>query len=135
MRSGRRILFGAALVAGLVGVAIALAGRTPEAKARKIAAELLELHRQWETHPNVPALFESLTNLPFHDGAAAIGRGSVERRYNVLGLKWSEFYYICQPAAATNASEWTLYRAWYWYPPFSRRRELARRKVVTTEVD
>lgn len=124
-----------AIVLGIVLVllAVLLSFHTgiPEPKSRKIAADLIELHRRWHLTNNVPALFGSLTNLPFRGGAFVISETTVSRRHNVLGIKWEESYFIYQPRPATNASGWTLYHAWYWYPPGWGKKQLATRKLVT----
>ena len=86
-------------------------------KSRKIAADLTELHRQWQTTDNMQTLFQSLTNLPFQSGAAGDDKAWVSRRFSVLGLRWEEYYFIQTPRPVTDASEWTLYHTWAWQRP------------------
>jgi hypothetical protein len=127
----RRIAIALGLGVGLLVLWLAFGSGTAESRNRKMAAELVALHRAWETNGNIPALFESLTNLPFHDhGGVLVAKGCVSRRYAVLGTKWEKYYFIIQSPAVTNASEWTLYRAWYWYRPGGGQKELATRKLV-----
>ena len=123
------------IIAALFVLWFAFFADTSEARNRNIAAGLVELHRQWDTTNNIPALYESLTNLPFHDGGVVVAKGSVSRRYNVLGVKWEKSYFIYQPKALDNASEWTLYRAWYWYAPGGGKKELVLRKLQTVTTD
>jgi hypothetical protein len=131
MRHLKQIAIVLGIVLILLAVLLSFQTGTPESKSRKIAADLLELHRQWHITNDVPALFRSLTNLPFHDGSFMIGESSVARRHNVLGIKWDESYFIFQPQPVTNTSEWTLYHAWYWYPPYGIRKQFVTRKLVT----
>ena len=107
MRHVRRIAIGLGIIVGLVVLSLAVGPGTSESKNRKIAAGLVELHRQWETNADIPSLFQSLTNLPFQSGAVGVGKGWVHRRHEVLGIKWEECYFIYQPSPATNASEET----------------------------
>lgn len=82
-------------------------GDTP--KNRKIAAELLEYHRRWQTDP---LLLQHLTNLPspqlIESGLTGTRSISIHRNYTHL----YEYYWI--ENSTTNLSEWTLYHAWYW---------------------
>jgi hypothetical protein len=127
----RRIAIASGIIVSLLVLSLALAPGTSESENRQIAAGLLHLHCQWETNADIPSLFESLTNLPFHGGAVGVGKGSVHRRHDVLGIKWEECYFVYQPQPVTDASEWTLYRAWYWYPPKLGKKALATHKLVT----
>jgi len=86
-------------------------------KSRKIATDLTELHRQWQTTDNVQALFQSLTNLPFQSGAAGDDKAWVSHRFSFLGLRWEEYYFIQTPRPVTDTSEWTLYHTWAWETP------------------
>jgi hypothetical protein len=132
-RHERRRLKGTAIALGvavvLLGLLLALGAGTSDVKSRKLATELVELHRQWETSTNIPSLYESLTNLPFHNGGVGVGKGWVSRQYGALGIKWEQFYFVNQTAPGTN--EWTLYHAWYLYPPGGPQRKLATRKLLT----
>ena len=119
------------IIAGLVVLALAFGKGTSDSRNREIAAGLVELHHQWETNKNIPSFFQSLTNLPFHDGAVGVGKGWVDRRHGILGLKGEERYFIYQPSPVTNSSEWTLYHAWFWYRPGGGRSTLAMRKLLT----
>jgi hypothetical protein len=118
------ILFGALAVLFALVVALSRRGTS---KQRRIAADLLELQRRWETTDNVPALFQSLTNLPFREGAATDEKSYVYHRYGLLGFHCDEYYFIQRPRPITNASEWTFYHAWYW----NGHRQLAMRKLLT----
>jgi hypothetical protein len=100
-------------------------------KSRKIAADLIELHRQWETNDNTTALFQSLTNLPFQDGAAGAEKAWVSHKFSVLGLRWEEYYYIHTPMPVTSTSEWSFYHEWGWYHPNGGMRRLAMHKLMT----
>jgi len=126
------IVFGIVLV--LLAILLSFQSSPSEPQSRKIAADLIELNHQWDT-TNVPAFFHSLTNLPFHTGPFVISKTSVSRRHNVLGIKWEETYFIHQPQPVTNAFEWTLYHAWYWYPPHGIQKQLGMRKLVTVRTN
>jgi hypothetical protein len=125
-----------AVMLGIILILLALLvgffGDPSQARCRQIAADLIELHRQWHTNDNTPALFQSLTNLPFQDGAAGAGKAWVYHRYSILGIKWQEYFFIQQPLPVTTASEWTLYHAYYWNRPSGGQKELAMRKLLTT---
>src|SRR5262245_13068212 len=131
MRRIRRIAIVSGIIVGLFALSLAFVTFTSEPSNRKIAAELVELHRQWETNSDIPALYGSLTDLPFHDGAVGIGRGSVNRRYSVLGVKWEQCYFVTQSQPVDNPSKWTLYHSWYWYRPGGGRTTLATRELQT----
>lgn len=120
----RVIVFGVLSV--LLVLVIAL-GTGSTSKQRRIAADLLQLQRRWETTDDVPALFRRLTNLPFREGAATDEKSYVYHRYGFFGLRCDEYYFIQRPRPVTNASEWTFYHAWYW----DGHRQLAMHKLLT----
>ena len=130
MRHFRRITVVLGIIVVLLLLLLAFVTGTSESRGRKIAADLLALHGQWDTNDNIPALFLSLTNLPFQDGAAGLEKAWVFRRYSVLGIQWEEYYFIQRPMPVTNSSEWTLYHAWYWNRPSGGQKELAMRKLL-----
>jgi hypothetical protein len=133
MRRVRRIAIALGVIVALLVLLLVFGIGTSQSRYRKIATELVELDRQWETNvTNVPSLYESLTNLPFHHhGEVLVGKGCVSRRYTVLGMGWEQYYFIYQPVPVTNASEWALYHAWYWYQPGGGKRQLTTHKLVT----
>ena len=131
MRHAKQVLITFGIVLVLLAAWVAFEITASEPGDPRIAAELLDIQRQWDTSTNVPSLYQSLTNLPFHNGPVIIGKGSVSRRHNLLGIKWAESYFIYQPQSVRNTFEWTLYHAWYWYPPGHGEKELATRKLVT----
>jgi hypothetical protein len=115
-------------VMGLLLTLMVTLGRGSRSRDLKIAADLLELQRRWDTSDNVPSLFQSLTNLPFRQGAAGPEKAWVNHRYGLLGMHFDEYYFIQRPLPATDASDWTFYHAWYWVG----HRELVMRKLLTT---
>ena len=128
----KRIGIGLGVVLALVALWLVLSTGRSEARDRKIALGLLELDRQWESNSNIPGLFESLTNLPFHDrGGVLVAKGCVSRRYALLGVKWEEFYFIRQPLTISGTPQWSLYHAWYWYPPGGGKKEVSTRRLLT----
>jgi hypothetical protein len=122
----RRLVVVLGVIVVLLTLMITL-GTGKRSENRKIAADLVELHRCWDTNDNLPSLFQSLTNLPFREGAASEGKAYVYHRYGLFGMHWDEYYFIQQPLPVTNAAEWTLYHAWYW----NGHRELAMHKLLT----
>jgi len=135
MRDFKPIAITLGILVALVACSLVFRTDTPDPKNEKIAEELLELHRQWDTTNNIPSLYYSLTNLPFHKGGVYIEDGNVSRRYNVLGFRYEQDYFIYQPKFATNSSEWTLYHVWYWYPHGWAKKTLAIRKLTTITSD
>jgi hypothetical protein len=131
MRHFRRLGVVLGIIVALLVLLLAFGAGTSESRYRKIAADLIALHRQWETNDNIPALFQSLTNLPFQDGAAGSEKAWVYRRYSVLGVRWEEYYFIQRPMPVTNTSKWTLYHAWYWNRPTGGQKELAMHELLT----
>ena len=101
-------------------------GRGDTSKNRRIAADLVELQRRWDTSDDVPSLFQSLTNLPFREGAATDEKAYVYHRYGLLDIHWEEYYFIQRPRPVTKGSEWTLSHSWY-----SGHRTLAMHKLLT----
>jgi hypothetical protein len=122
----RRLVIVFGVLAVLLALAIAL-GSSGSSKQRRIAADLLQLQRRWETTDDVPALFRSLTNLPFRKGAATDEKSYVYHQYGFLGIHCDEYYFIQRPRPVTNAPEWTFYHAWYW----NGHRQLAMHKLLT----
>lgn len=135
MRHFKPIAIVLGIIVGLIVLSLVFSMGPSEPKNRKIAEGLLELHRQFDTTTNVPSLYRSLTNLPFHDGPVIIANGSVSCRHNVLGIKWAECYFVIQPhykpQHGTNLSEWKLYHAWFWYPPGHGEKNLATQELIT----
>lgn len=111
---------------GLLLTLMVTLGRGSRSRNLKIAADLLELQRRWDTSDNVPSLFQSLTNLPFRQGAAGPEKAWVYHRYGLLGMCCDEYYFIYRPPPCTS-EEWTFYHAWYW----NGHRELVLRKLLT----
>ena len=140
MRHVKRIAIAFGILVGLVLLSLASHTGHSTPRDRMIALDLLKLQQQWETNHNIPSLIQSLTNLPFHDGGVfaggvLIGRGSVSRRSAAFGIKREECYFIYQPPQFTNTSEWTLYHAWYWYPPGGGKKEMEMHKLLTFTTD
>jgi hypothetical protein len=118
------------IVFGVLAVLLTLVifrGSGGTSKQHRIAADLLELQRRWEASDDVQSLFRSLTNLSFRQGAAGPEKAYVYHRYSLLGMNCDDYYFIYRPRPVTNASEWTLYHAWYW----NGHRELAMHKLLT----
>jgi len=131
MFNAKRIVVLSGIIVLLLVLGLAFFSDPAESRWRKIAADLTELHRQWPTNDNTTALFQSLTNLPFQDGAAGDDKAWVSHKFSVLGLRWEEYYFIQTPRPVTETSEWTLYHAWYWHHPRGGQRELAMHKLMT----
>ena len=135
MRHFKPIAIASGIFVALIAFSLVFRPHSPNPNNRKIAEELLELHRQWDTTNNIPSLYRSLTNLPFQKGGVLIADGCVSRRYNFLGIKLEQYYFVDPSAPTTNAAEWSLYHAWYWYPPPRGKKELATRKLMTITSD
>src|ERR1017187_7884366 len=101
-------------VMGLLLTLMVTLGRGSRSRDLKTAADLLELQRRWDTSDNVPSLFQSLTNLPFRQGAAGPEKAWVNHRYGLLGMDFEGDFFIQRPLPATDASDWTFYPAWDW---------------------
>jgi hypothetical protein len=129
------VLLGALVVLSILIITL---GRGDTSKNRRIASDLLELNRQWPqriTYSDKVSLFQSLTNLPFHDGGASTAhRVFIHCQRAILGMQFDEFYWLDEPE--TNLFHWTLYHGWYWrgYRKFGRNHTLLTLVETNTEM-